>query len=120
MTAPSTGVMDLLAALSVVSLGLERIVEFVVARAFPPRSGAFLGPGTESRRLAAFGLATLLGMLVISQTSFGLLGRLDPRAGRWFDVIFTGLLLAAGTQPIHSLMRLLELKSNGRAAYRRP
>ncbi len=115
MLQPPPGVIELLAALSVVSLVLERIVEFVVAQAFPTNPKEALGPGTNSRRLASFALATLMGMAVISQTSFGLLQRMDPQASRWFDVIFTGLLLAAGTQPIHSLMAILENKKDASA-----
>ncbi|MCL6613110.1 MAG: hypothetical protein K6U03_00585 [Firmicutes bacterium] len=100
---------EFLVVLSVIALVLERIIEFIVAHAFPTGEG-FLGPNTNSRRLATFLLATLFGILVVSQTSLGLLQRVDPKASRWFDVVFTGLLLAAGTQPIHSLLRLLELK----------
>ncbi|MGQ9779919.1 MAG: hypothetical protein ACUVRM_08600 [Bacillota bacterium] len=55
-------------------------------------------------------MATGLGILVVSQTSLGILQRVNPQAGRWFDTVFTGLLLAAGTQPIHSILRLMELK----------
>ncbi|MGE5527757.1 MAG: hypothetical protein ACM3X6_01260 [Patescibacteria group bacterium] len=106
------GVFDLLAALSVVSLAIERIVEFVVAQVFPAGPHTALGPGTESRRLAAFALACVLGMLAASQAGLGLLGRLNPHTVRWFDAFFTGLMLAAGTQPIHAAVRLLEMKKD--------
>lgn len=110
MQAPA-GVMELLAIMAVVSLLIERILEFIVEHAFPTK-GEFLGHGTASRRMATFTLATVLGILVASQTSMGILAKLNPGVGRWFDLLFTGLLLAAGTQPIHAAVTLLEVKKN--------
>jgi len=109
------GVTELLAIMCVVSLLIERILEFVVEHAFPAK-GEFLGPGTASRRMATFALATVLGILVASQTSLGILAKLNPGVGRWFDLLFTGLLLAAGTQPIHSAVTLMETKKHKRQA----
>ncbi|NLG85234.1 MAG: hypothetical protein GX493_11650 [Firmicutes bacterium] len=106
---------EALALLSVISLVLERIIEFIVANLFPTGEG-FLGPNTNSRRLATFLLATGLGMLVAAQASLGLLQRVNPQAGRWFDTVFTGLLLAAGTQPIHAVLRFIELKKDAEKA----
>ena len=107
------GVTDVLATLSLVSLVIERIIEFIVAQGFPATPG-FLGPGTNSRRLATFCLAIVFGTIVVAQTRLGLLARLDPGAGGGFDVFFTGLLLAAGTQPIHSIQRILDQKKGAR------
>ena len=107
------GVTDVLATLSLVSLVIERIIEFIVAQGFPVTPG-FLGPGSNSRRLAAFCLAVVFGTIVVARTRLGLLARLDPGAGGGFDVFFTGLLLAAGTQPIHSVLRILEQKKGAR------
>ena len=100
---------EVLAVLSVISLVLERIIEFIVANLFPAGKG-LLGPETNSRRLATFVLATGFGILIVSQTSLGILRQVNPQADRWLDTVFTGLLLAAGTQPIHSVLRFLELK----------
>jgi hypothetical protein len=101
---------------------IERAMEFVVPLlpAWPPKDaqghlpeGDVLATYVKADRAKlALGIANLLG--VIASAAFGLffLHVLGVRVSHTIDTIVTGLLIGAGTKPLHDFIDLLQDQNN--------
>ncbi len=69
---------------------------------------------TQNRRIYAWLVSTFLGILISFAFRFGIIQQLglssSLRIAQWVDYIVTGLLIASGSEPIHSLIEILALK----------
>jgi hypothetical protein len=92
------------------------ILAFAIERIVQPFSDA-LGPvpedGTEPKEAKAntavvtWGFATALGMIASAALKAGALATVAASStipNRWLDVVVTGLVLGAGTKPIHDML----------------
>ncbi len=68
------------------------------------------------RKLYAWLISTVLGLLISFVFRFGLMSELgltvSSRIAAWLDYFITGILLAAGSEPIHSLVDVLAAKKD--------
>lgn len=92
-----------LVALLCLSLIIERVTDKVL----------FLVPA-RSRRIYAWLTSTALGLVITFLFRFGIMKELGLVASSaiaaWLDYLVTGILLAAGSEPIHSLVGVLATK----------
>jgi len=88
-------------------LGLSLIIERVTEKVL------YLVPA-RSRRSYAWLTSTALGLLITFLFRFGIMKELGLIASSeiagWLDYLVTGILLAAGSEPIHSLVGVLATK----------
>jgi len=106
----------LLAAFYAAAQIIERIMELVVPLlpAFPPASTGNVRAAyvKADRAKLALGAATVLG--VVASAAFGLyfLSVLGIHASHTVDTIATGLLIGAGTKPLHDFISLIQKPKN--------
>jgi hypothetical protein len=88
-------------------LGLSLIIERVTEKVL------YLVPA-RSRKLYAWLTSTALGLLITFVFRFGIMKELGLMASSeiagWLDYLVTGILLAAGSEPLHSLVGVLATK----------
>jgi len=99
---------------------IERMMELVsplfplwgLPSGFSPDKQARVAQVRADRGKALLGLATLAG--VIASAAFGLyfLEAVGMRVPRMPDIFFTGLVIGAGTKPLHDLISGLQNKNN--------
>lgn len=91
----------------VAALGLSLIIERVTEKIL------HLVPA-RSRKVYAWLASTTLGLLITFLFRFGIMNELGLVASSeiagWLDYLVTGILLAAGSEPIHSLVGVLATK----------
>lgn len=94
---------SVLLAVLALSLIIERATEKIL----------YLMP-VRHRKLYAWLASTILGLLISFVFRFGLMRELGLTVGSeiagWLDYFITGILLAAGSEPIHSLVDVLAAK----------
>jgi hypothetical protein len=85
------------------SLIVERITEKVLYMLPPRRSRAY-----------AWLISMVLGLAISFSFNFGFIGELGLEAGshtgRWVDLFLSGLLIACGSEPVHSIVDGLSFK----------
>ena len=68
------------------------------------------------RRVYAWIVSTVLGVLISFVFRFGIIKELGLVTGieiaRWLDYLITGILLASGSEPVHSIIDALALKKD--------
>ncbi len=88
-------------------LGLSLIIERATEKIL------YLVPA-RNRKLYAWLTSTVLGLLISFVFRFGLMRELgltvSSEIANWLDYLVTGVLLAAGSEPIHSLVAVLAVK----------
>lgn len=88
-------------------LGLALIVERVTEKIL------YIVP-TQNKRIYAWLISTFLGVLISFAFRFGLIQQLglssSLQIAQWVDYMITGLLIASGSEPIHSFIEILALK----------
>ncbi|MBE0432402.1 hypothetical protein IBX73_02920 [candidate division WOR-3 bacterium] len=89
-------------------VGLSLIIERVTDKIL------YLVPA-RSRKLYAWLVSTTLGLLISFLFRFGLMKELGLAASSqiadWLDYLITGIMLAAGSEPVHSLVGVLAMKN---------
>lgn len=69
---------------------------------------------TQNNRLYAWLVSIFLGILISFTFRFGFIQELglssSLQIAQWVDYVITGLLIASGSEPIHSLIEILALK----------
>ena len=94
---------------AVAMLGLSLIIERVTEKVL------CLVPA-RSRELYAWLVSVGLGLLISFLFRFGLMKDLGLVAGSqiadWLDYAITGIMLAAGSEPVHSVVGLLAMKKS--------
>lgn len=87
------------------SLIIERVTEKIL----------YLVPA-RSRKIYAWIVSTLLGLLICFVFRFGIMRELGLASGAmiaaWLDYLITGILLASGSEPVHSLVSVLAIKKD--------
>jgi|GEM_PF-939352 len=90
-------------------LGLSLIIERVTDKIL------HLVPA-RARRPYAWLVSTVLGLLVSFIFRFGIMKELGLVAGSeiaaWLDYLVTGILLASGSEPVHSIVTALAIKKD--------
>jgi hypothetical protein len=88
-------------------LGLSLIIERVTDKIL------YLLP-TSNNRIYSWLISTILGLLISFSFRFGFIQELGLSSSlhiaQWVDYTITGLLVASGSEPIHSLIDILALK----------
>jgi hypothetical protein len=88
-------------------LGLSLIIERVTEKVI------HLVPA-RPRKIYAWLVSTALGLVISFVFRFGVMKELGLVAGTeiaaWLDYLVTGLLLASGSEPVHSIVDLLAAK----------
>lgn len=90
-------------------LGLSLIIERVTEKIlnFVP---------TRPKKIYAWIVSTILGLLISFVFRFGIMKELGLVAGSeiaaWLDYFVTGILLASGSEPVHSIVQVLAIKKD--------
>jgi len=88
-------------------LGLSLIIERVTEKIL------YVLP-TRNNRIYSWLISTILGLLISFSFRFGFIQELGLSStlqiAQWVDYIITGLLIASGSEPIHSIIEILALK----------
>lgn len=90
-------------------LGLSLIIERVTDKIL------YLVPARR-RRIYAWLVSSVLGLLISFLFRFGIMTELGLVAGSgmaaWLDYLITGILLASGSEPVHSIVSALAIKKD--------
>ena len=90
-------------------LGLSLIIERVTDKIL------YLVPA-RPRRVYAWIVSTVFGLLITFIFHFGIMKELGLFAGSevasWLDYLITGILLASGSEPVHSVVSALAIKKD--------
>ena len=93
----------------IVVLGLSLIIERVTEKIL------YFVP-TRTKKIYAWIVSTALGLLISFAFRFGIMKELDLVTGSeivsWLDYFVTGILLASGSEPVHSLIEVLAVKKD--------
>ena len=88
-------------------LGLSLIIERVTEKIL------HIVPG-HSKKVYAWIVSTALGLLISFLFRFGIMKELGLVSGSviasWLDYLVTGILLASGSEPVHSIVSALAMK----------
>lgn len=87
------------------SLIIERVTEKIL----------YLVPA-HPRKIYAWIVSTALGLLICFVFRFGIMRELGLVSGSviatWLDYLVTGILLASGSEPVHSIVSALAIKKD--------
>jgi hypothetical protein len=90
-------------------LGLSLIIERVTDKIL------YLIPA-RPRRLYAWIVSTVLGLLISFSFRLGIMRELGlvscSNLAAWLDYLITGILLASGSEPVHSVVSALAIKKD--------
>ncbi len=68
----------------------------------------------KNKKVFSWFVSTILGLLISYSFSFGIIRELglsaDSPTAAWVDYLLTGLLIASGSEPIHSIIDALAFK----------
>jgi hypothetical protein len=91
----------------IIIFGLSLIIERVTEKLL------YLLP-VLNKKIYAWIISTVLGLLICFLFRFGIIGELglssSSHVAHWVDYLITGILVASGSEPVHSIVDALSFK----------